>query len=149
MKSLVESWDNYIDENLKLLIRNEPVDPAEFNRRLESTVFEAFNHARGLDPTELNSPAKLMKVLREKGFEDRQKAGGGTIVQVRGMFSGQYEQLMTLSNERKQHDWAHFRENARNLLFRVLTSVFIAGVVLGTYALGDALGIPMPLRMPL
>ncbi|MDO6611262.1 hypothetical protein Q4601_18870 [Shewanella sp. 1_MG-2023] len=51
-----------------------------------------------------------------------------------------------LQDERKIEAWADFREKLRLLLFRVLTAIGIASIILLTSFLAMIWGIPLPMR---
>jgi hypothetical protein len=64
------------------------------------------------------------------------------------MLSG-YDRMLNEYNEiidlRKQEMWADLVERVRYLLFRVLTAIGIAAVILGTGLIAHKAGIPLPL----
>ena len=66
-----------------------------------------------------------------------------------GSYNRIAEEFYELIDLRKQEVWADFVERFRLLLFRVLTAVGIATVVLVTGYIANKLGIPLPLlRIP-
>lgn len=61
------------------------------------------------------------------------------------LYEKAFVMYQAIENERKQEAWADMKERIRYLVFRVLTAVGIAAVVLGTGYLAQCWGIPLPL----
>lgn len=139
MKSLTEEWEKFLKA---IPPRADPLHPTAFNNAIDKIVVEAAKLARKADIDGLADP-EILAELKRRNLDNLSNAA-----RVRTDYANAFSTMKDLSNARKQYDWAHFWENFRLLVFRVLSAMGIAAVVLGTYYIGWKAGIPMPLRLP-
>lgn len=64
---------------------------------------------------------------------------------IRSMYTHIYNAYMELINQRRQEAWADFKERVRYLVFRILTAIGIAAVIMATYYLAARWGIQLPM----
>lgn len=64
---------------------------------------------------------------------------------IMSMYKDLYDNYNILTNIRKQEVWADYSDRNRFLVYRVLTTIGIAGVVLLTYWIAHKLEIPLPM----
>jgi CRISPR/Cas system-associated protein Csx1 len=72
-----------------------------------------------------------------------------TMFYLQAQIDEKERKIKSLMDFRRQEDWADSVEKTRLFLFRMLTAIGLASIILTTYYLGDRWGIPMPLRLPL
>lgn len=73
----------------------------------------------------------------------------GQVDEVCEWYAAAHARQAKLSDVRRQEDWATFWDHARTFLFRTMTTVMIAAVVLTTGYLAHQWDIPLPmLRIP-
>lgn len=152
MKSLVESWDKYMADNHVAINRVKYREPKDFDQAMKTAIYQAIVVLRREAPDltkDVRSEGDLERILNAASYYvSKDGRDAGAYLKLTSGYAQMYSAYQEIRDQRSQHNWAHFWENARILLFRILTAVGIAAVVLGTYAIADGLGIPMPLRMP-
>ena len=106
----------------------------------ELSVITEKNQLRD-NPSLQENERELLDIVKESSPE---------LKQCLSAMPGNYVKLIdnyeAMQDERKMEVWADFREKLRFLVFRMLTAVGIASVILLTSFLAMIWGIPLPLR---
>ncbi len=106
----------------------------------ELSVIATKEHLKN-NPSLLGDDRELIDKVKESSPELKQYLSA-----VPGNYVKLIDNYEALKNERKMEVWADFREKLRFLVFRMLTAIGIASVILLTSFLAMTWGIPLPLR---
>ena len=122
MKSLSERWSDY-------LVSWNPsshLTPEEFEQYLKrlSTVSgrQVYMYLKEHPGEDLDEGDLILNVLENGGLFDP----GHNLSEVGKYYSKLHDRVTSLQDTRRQYDWAHFWENARLFMFRILTAIGIA-----------------------
>lgn len=130
---------------------NHMLTQDEFNKKLDIYVLDMIGHyeqqrkQNPAFPSALGNREELHDHLREH-FEKTQKdRSQGAISRSHSLYLDKWENIV---DGDKRAVWADFHQQGRLLMFRFISALSIAAVILFTYWLGDLWGIQLPLRMP-
>lgn len=125
-----------------------PSEPAVFSSQFDECLTNVF---RSVASNELYRERILQAKTGQGQMEELLKCietmpgVNNDAAKLRASYGRVWEQRATLLDERKQEQWANLRDHLRSLIFRTLTTLMIAGIVLGTGWMAKAYEIPLPL----
>lgn len=132
-----------IEEHYKQFahVRAQVLTPDEFKNELRGSII---NFQRQLLPyLDQSREQEYKKIVEDEAN------GNGSFNQTLKTYNALQQQLASMTDRRKQAVKADFLDRSRFLIFRMLTAIGIATVILATGYLAHKWGIPLPLlRIP-
>lgn len=125
-----------------------PSEPAVFNGALDACLLGVIRSVAASDQyRERILQAKTGQGQMEELLKSIETVQGlnNAVAEIRAAYGRVWEQRAKLLDERQQEQWANLRDHIRSLIFRALTTLMIAGIVLGTGWMAKAYEIPLPL----
>ncbi|MEO7622901.1 MAG: hypothetical protein ABIS30_07520 [Gallionella sp.] len=151
-KSLTDSWlksiQTKVDESIP--------DPSRFNDQFDNLLVElarAVAEDSGRQEL-LKNPYNTKKQIRERysnlfDSHDEESINSwqpdGFKHKLKKSYAAVFYSEKYLSDTRRQEDWATSWDHFKAFLFRLLTAIMIAGVVLATGYYANRIGIPIPM----
>lgn len=141
-KKLADAWMEHVNA------RKHNMSPSlkEFEARIEQLIFGvavsvAKDGARGDLLSANHEDAIHIMKQRYAGLF----AQSGYVQTVEHFYKLTHENEAYLCDSRKQEDWATSWDHAKTFIFRMITTLMIAGVILLTGYLAQHWGIPLPM----
>lgn len=136
---LRENWGKSLEALLPTSVherREHQRWESRFDSMIEGIVEYCYEEAKKEDST----TEAIIRFVSDSVDSERFGAKG-----VKKDYGKLYYAYKRLIDTRRQDSWADYHERLRYLLFRILTAVGIAAVVLGTGYLAKCWNIPLPL----
>lgn len=144
VKSIADRWLKTLDD-INVPGRQHRVPPEDFNNSFDQFAAQlARNVAK--DPNPLDSSwddEKMIAQLKKRyaGFFMQ----GGQVTGIKNWYSVAYDLQKELSDKRRQENWSNSWDHAKTILYRTLTTIMIAAVILATGFLAKLWEIPIPM----
>ena len=119
--------------------------PADFDSQLKSTINTLVNSIAN-DIVNGNLNITDTKELKSKIHERNKNVfePNGKLDQCVNRYKTCHDWLSDILNLRIQEDWATTWDHVKNLLFKTITAIMLAAVILGTAYIANQLGILIP-----